>query len=88
MCKVKVYRGSSNPRIDKCMVDLINNINLYFTQIKTVACCCGHGKYPMTILVKDKYDNVWDICSNTPIPRTRRFYKGDEDGYYYIPELQ
>ena len=74
--------------IDKCMRALIRNLELNLKHIRTVACCCGHGKYPMTILVKDKYDNIYDICSNTTIPRTRRFYKKDKQGYYYIPEVK
>jgi len=29
----------------------------------------------------------WDICSDTLIPRKRRFYRRDKKGVYFIPEL-
>ena len=40
----------------------------------------------MTILVKDKYGNVWDLCSSEIIKRKKRFYRKDADGYYFIKE--
>jgi len=86
MCKKTNYK-TPNTRIDECMRDLIRNLNLHFRDIKTVASCCGHGKYNMSIVVEDKYKNHWDICSNEIIPRTRNFYKKDKKGYYYIPEV-
>lgn len=55
--------------------------------INTIACCCGHRKYPMTIVIKDAC-GVFELLSGTPILRTRRFYKRDSEGYYYIPEVQ
>ena len=68
-----------NPRrIDNCMKNLIRNLSLHFRDIKTVASCCGHGKYPMTIIVEDKYGNHWDLCSNELIPRKKRFYVKDK----------
>jgi hypothetical protein len=73
-------------RIDPCMKYLIRNLNLSFNDLRTVACCCGHGKYPMTILVKDRFGNVYDLVSCEIINRKRRFYKRDSEGYYYIPE--
>jgi len=76
-----------NPsRIDRCMRYLISNLKQHLRGIKAVACCCGHGKYPMTIIVEDKYGNHWDICSNELIARKKRFYLKDKEGYYYIPE--
>ena len=84
MCKWSKY---GDTRIDPCMRILIQNINelSYSKEIQTVACCCGHGKYPMTILLKID-GRVFDIVSGKEIPRTRRFYKKDKDGVYYIPE--
>jgi hypothetical protein len=38
-------------------------------------------------LVKDKYGNVWDMASNELLPRKRRFYQRDKQGYYFIPEV-
>lgn len=70
------------------MQKLIKGINKIIDSENTVkACCCGHGKYPMTIIVRDEIHNVnWDIISNKDIPRERNFYKKDKQGYYYIPE--
>jgi len=67
------------------MKNLINFIN-NSSGFKTVACCCGHGKYPMTIVVRFPNGFGWEIISNTMIFRTKRFYKKDKQGYYYIPE--
>jgi len=69
------------------MRNLINFINEHSNTIKTVACCCGHGKYPMTIIVKHNSGDVFDLLSECDIPRTRNFYKRDKEGYYYIPEV-
>lgn len=49
------------------------------------ACCCGHNKYPMTIVVFDD-PNFIEIVSGKKIPRATRFYKRDKQGLYYIPE--
>ena len=82
MCKKTNYK-IPNPRIDKCMtwVGYINQKNL-----KVVACCCGHGKYPMTIVVRNHLEHTWELISNMRVPRKRNFYKRDKQGYYYIPE--
>ena len=78
MCK------KHNPRkIDECLKNLIFRLKQY--GIQTVGCCCGHGKYPMTIIVKDKI-GIYDMVSDETIPRTRRFYFKDAEGYYYVPE--
>jgi len=89
MCKTKRYKGTSNTRIDKCMKDCIHTLEVMSSEshIKTVACCCGHGKYPMTIVVKNKSGWCWDLISGIDIPRKRNFYKRDSEGYYYIPEV-
>lgn len=89
MCKLKKYHGTSNTQIDKCMKILIENLNEYFgDDLDILACCCGHGKYPLSVIVKE-YPNgrIYDFCSNLNIPRKRRFYIKDNQGYYYIPEV-
>ena len=91
MCKKTNYK-TPNPRIDRCMDWLIGFIKYHLKGnkegIKLIACCCGHGKYPMTILVRDKKGIIWDICSFTFIyGRKRKFYRRDKEGYYYIPEV-
>lgn len=85
MCKKT--KGLHN-RIDKCMVNLIKSFQK-LTGYETIACCCGHGKYPITIIVKSKLDNnPIEITTKTTIPRTKKFYKKDKQGYYYLPELK
>jgi len=94
MCKKTNYHGTSNTQIDKCMRALIK----YFKQSYwTVASCCGHGKYPITIIAKyriyknkrglEKEWQYYEVLSDTELPRKRRFYKKDKQGYYYIPEV-
>lgn len=70
-------------KVDAFMVGFITAINS--TYLDTLACCSGHGKYPMTIIVKDKL-GIYDFLSGKAIPRKRRFYFKDEKGFYYIPE--
>jgi hypothetical protein len=101
MCKKA--KGLHN-RIDPCMKRFILFLNFYLEpmNVKTVACCCGHGKYPMTILVKGKEykplhiknpfkkeepEFIQEVFSGLIIPRTRKFYKKDSKGFYYIPEV-
>ncbi len=56
--------------------------------VNTIASCCGHGKYPMTIVAKFNNDvqPYVEIMSGISIPRKRNFYKRDKQGYYFIPE--
>lgn len=90
MCKAKRYKKTSNTAIDKCIRNFIANLEFLFdNQVKIVASCCGHGgKYPMTIIVKNKIGEVYDLVSGMKIPRKRNFYKRNKKGFYYIPELQ
>lgn len=89
MCKFNPKNDSR--RIDPCMKDFIEWLG---NKHRTVACCCGHGKYPMTVIVKEIVKNglekdvlYLEIISGTTIPRTKRFYKKDKQGIYYIPEV-
>ena len=85
MCRVNILYGDT--RIDPCMRELIFNLKVLLMKGNNlVACCCGHGKYPMTIVIKGFKGVIFDLVSNKEIPRTRRFYKKDSEGYYYIPE--
>jgi hypothetical protein len=88
MCKKTNYK-IPNPRIDKCMVNVVRNINWYCKNkdyLTVIASCCGHNKYPMTIVVKNRIGFIFDFISDKEIPRKRNFYKRDKQGYYYIPE--
>ncbi len=74
MCKVNIKSGDT--RIDPCMKPILKHIHGYI-----VACCCGHGKYPMTIIKKMGFYNDpynLEIISGKVIPRKRRFYKRDK----------
>ena len=82
MCKWNKY---GDTRIDPCMKEILEHIHG-----NVVACCCGHGKYPMTIVKMMGLETspyFLEIVSGKIIPRTRRFYKKNEQGVYYIPEV-
>ena len=75
-------------RIDKCMREKILKLNK--DGFKTVACCCGHGLYPETIVFENSrgihYVKLnWKVAVR--ISRKRKFYKKDDAGFYYIPEV-
>lgn len=75
--------------IDKCMRNFISTLNILLLEqsLSIVGCCCGHKKYPMTIIVRDSFSGkVFDLVSGVTIPRKKKFYKRDKQGYYYIPE--
>lgn len=87
MCKKTNYK-TPNPRIDKCMKHFIRNLSQGCEgNYQILSCCCGHGKYPMTIIAKGRRGDIFEMFSNIDIPRTRKFYKRDKQGYYYIPEI-
>ncbi|RLI55246.1 MAG: hypothetical protein DRP09_10550 [Candidatus Thorarchaeota archaeon] len=88
--------GPHGRYIDKCMKKRIRA--LMQIGIETLGCCCGHGKYPETIIVngtlsklddrvKSLIDCIFEWNTLKEIPRTRNFYKKDDDGIYYIPEV-
>lgn len=82
MCKLN--KKNDGRRIDPCIQELIKNLNLY-TTLNVKSCCCGHGRYPLTILIN--FDNeIIELVSGKIIPRKKRFYKKDKNGYYYLPE--
>lgn len=87
MCKKKQFKYCPS-EIDECMRKFINYLdNSLKNNIKIVACCCGHKKYPMTILVRFNDDGVYDLVSGRRILRKRNFYKKDKQGYYFIKEV-
>jgi len=88
MCKKTNYKNTSNTQIDKCIRPLIKWLNS--CDYETVGSCCGHNKYPITVVVKYRKNgiaNYFELFSNTNIPRSRSFYKKDSEGYYFIPEV-
>lgn len=74
-----------NFRVDNCIANLI--YVLRNRGIKTLACCCGHGKYNISIVYKSPNGKIWDLISGVQIPRKKRFYVKDKEGYYNIPEV-
>lgn len=81
MCK------KHDPRVmDRCMRKLIEWLN--GSGYKTVLSCCGHGKYPMTIIIDFNEFCYQEILSGVIFDKPRRkFYKRDKQGYYFIPEI-
>lgn len=88
MCEKVNNLKTSNTRIDKCMRLLITNLNISFKKgVKTIASCCGHRKYPMTVVIYSNNTNqTYELFSGEVIQRTRNLYQRDKQGYYYIPE--
>lgn len=86
MCKKKQFKYCPS-EIDDCIKNLIRHLNVQ--GITTIASCCGHGRYPLTILIRtNDTGEGYDIVSGTYIvKRKNKFYKKDGDGYYYIPEI-
>lgn len=84
MCKIN--KKSDGRKIDPCMRSAIRCLNDYGT--KTLACCCGHGKYPMTIVIDVGVDKVipLEIFSGMFLPRKKKFYVKNKSGDYVIPE--
>ena len=72
-------------RVDPCIRHFVNSLSMH--GYHTVGSCCGHNKYPITIVCKTKSDRFFELISGKDIPRTRNFYKKDSEGFYYIPEL-
>jgi len=71
------------------MKKAISSLSLIFNYcgFRILACCCGHNKYPMSIVyyiptIKENFE----LFSGKLIPRKSRFYVKDKQGYYYIPE--
>jgi hypothetical protein len=74
-------------RVDRCMgntLELINNN----TEFRTLGCCSGHGKYHPTIIVVDKRGYVQEWFTGVNVFRKICFYKRDDDGQFYIPEVE
>lgn len=87
MCK-KIQFKYCPSKIDKCIQSFI--LSLQSTGFKTLSCCCGHGIYPLTVVIETHSEgrkpfNV-ELISGKIIPRKRNFYKKDDKGFYYIPE--
>ena len=83
MCKLNKKSGLW--RIDPCMKKEIEELQK--EGIVTLSCCCGHKKYSATIVCKNESGIIFERNSGIEIPRKKKFYKKDKQGYYYIPEV-
>ena len=81
------YTQTKEVHVDFCIANLIDVLNR-FDELQTLACCCGHKKYDMSIVVKDSQGKVWELMSGISLYRKKRFYVKDKEGYYYIPEVE
>ena len=81
----KVKIGNRIVRVDKCLANLIKILNE--KGIRTLGSCCGHFRYPTTLIVN--FDgNIIELMSGIKIERTRNFYRKDKKDFYFIPELK
>jgi hypothetical protein len=80
--EVKV-RGKSIT-VDRCMgADVAA---LQENGITTLGCCCGHGRYPRTIVCRDP-EGAYEYFSGIRLgQKTRNFYRRDSGGHFYLPE--
>jgi hypothetical protein len=95
MCEKLKY---CNPRIDECLREEIKKINA-IGPYKTLASCCGHGKYPETIVVMYKKSKlVIELHSGTKLMagplrnklgqrKRNRYYRRDNKKDFFIPEV-
>jgi len=76
-----------NPRrMDPEMIEAIKILN--GEGVKTLGCCCGHGKYKPTIVIRSVMGIIVELLSGEIILRKKKFYKYDKKtGCYYIPEV-
>lgn len=87
MCKKKQFEYCPS-EIDLCIRKLINTLN-EIPRLTTLASCCGHKRYALTVMVYNKELKLdYEYFSGVVIPRKRKFYKKDKKGYYFIPEVE
>lgn len=85
MCK---FNPKNDGRfLDPCIREEIKVLNK--RGIVTLACCCGHGIYPKTIVVRYSLNDMpYEMHIKEYLPRKKKFYKKDKQGVYYIPEVK
>lgn len=75
-------------RVDPCIHRLVDALRGH-CDFEILASCCGHGRYPLTLIVRDRATGaVRDLISGAVIPRRRNSYRRDRKGFYYLPEAQ
>lgn len=85
MCQKKSY---CSREVDPCIQPLVKAIN-QLNGFKTLSSCCGHKTYQTTIIIKDEEGTITEFFSGIKLEyrKRNRFYKRDENGFYFIPEL-
>ena len=97
MCE-KIISKSSAINIDQCLVDEIERIKNTFPRFKQkfkdIMSCCGHGKYDKTFVVQNRASKTYfdwfsgvSLSGNKRFDSRKAFYKRDDDGYYFLPEI-
>jgi hypothetical protein len=71
--------------VDSCIADEVSELNR--VGIKTLGCCCGHGKYEKTIIIKGHKIPNWEWFSGKLIMRKRNFYYKDKEGIFHLLEV-
>lgn len=77
--------------IDECIADKVKELNN--GNYRTIGSCCGHGKYPPTIILQARYEKQrctsfgekplrYEYYSGKIVNRKSRFFKIDENGDY------
>lgn len=98
VCEKIISKGTAR-NIDPCLIEeleaLKNEYPKFKEKFQLIMSCCGHGKYPKTIIVKNRYSRTcFEWLSGVTLSGTRRsdskapFYKRDKEGHYYIPEIR
>jgi len=92
MCeKYRRKKFYCNPRKDECIREEIKKINDNGI-LRTLASCCGHKRYPKTIVVMERESKkVYELFSGVYLGIGRRkgnrYYKSDPMHHYFIPEV-
>ena len=91
MCELEKY---GTTRIDPCLYELIDGVRQFRDGLfKPIMSCCGHGKYPTTIIVQNKssgfvFEWFTGIALNKRVRKKQPYYKKDSESFYFIPELR
>ena len=81
LCQPNLHSGKTEVWVDKCIAPLIQMLNDY--GVRTIGCCCGHGKWKGSVFIQNKYtENVFEMYTALHIKRKRKFYAKMKDGYF------
>ena len=84
--KLTVAGYNGELRLDSCIHFMIDH--LWHSGVATRASCCGHGVYPLTVVIWIETKGYFELITGKQIPRSRRFYRlNKRNGLYYIPEV-